>query len=716
MGLKRPVFCFIQRFQLFNSRQSILVILLFLFTPLRYSSGATNQQLIQHYNNRQYLTLLNTLKFDYHRKYTQIQLYLLSKALLHTNEFSKAETALQLLEKRVGPLFKDVILLEKMRLLIQKGEKDKFLIFLMQSPKDLTNLYLKEEIKQTLHENYANYKNRQLIKECLETLFPILVSFQNEPEILTLYLNSLSSSHPTRKIILASIWEQTDITRSSPIIKGFASRVKKNVSIYQKTISSHFKNQSQFKNWSYIIREIPTYLALLKDENRETVHQLRSYYFKAMGKKRQFTKLINTLETKKGRRFLRISQLEALSKQFELLLKKNDFKKAIQLTNRMKKLNPDLDLHSYILAIATHYYQKGKYKSSLEYFTRINTELFSKENLSKYQWTLFRIYQKLNNQKALKKIIQWSSDHEFESSEIAARFCYWGHKLELYPKGDVKSCYNKYPLTYYGLRSEKPTSSPSIQNLKSYDRSLPGFNENVVSETDKRFFLFLSTLYSVGEGKIADSIVAEVFKIRNDISFFIEIANTLLQSKRYYLLQTLVQSYYSKLPQNRKDREFFLPYFYPNAYYQTVKEFSQETFVPELLVFSVIREESHFRPEVESIAGAVGLMQLMPKTAKYIGKTIGLKVKISDLVEPDLNIKLGTAYLKRLLKRYKGNVYYTLAAYNGGSTNVRRWRKKAASEDTDHFVETITFVETQNYVRRVMRSFYIYQKIYGQNP
>jgi soluble lytic murein transglycosylase len=64
------------------------------------------------------------------------------------------------------------------------------------------------------------------------------------------------------------------------------------------------------------------------------------------------------------------------------------------------------------------------------------------------------------------------------------------------------------------------------------------------------------------------------------------------------------------------------------------------------------------------------------------------------------------------MKRYKGNLFYTLAAYNGGPTNVKRWIKKTKSKDNDEFVETITFTETKNYVRRVMRTFYIYRDMY----
>ncbi len=179
-------------------------------------------------------------------------------------------------------------------------------------------------------------------------------------------------------------------------------------------------------------------------------------------------------------------------------------------------------------------------------------------------------------------------------------------------------------------------------------------------------------------------------------------------------MQYIVESGFRKTMESSiSGRNLLLPYFYPHAFKAHTQELSSNYSVPETLILSVMREESHFNPDVESIAGAIGLMQLMPKTAKYIGKKIGLKVKKGELKKPQINITLGSAYLKRLLKRYNGNVFYALAAYNGGPTNVRRWLKLVNSTDIDDFVESITFIETQNYVRRVMRSYYLYQSLYG---
>lgn len=147
------------------------------------------------------------------------------------------------------------------------------------------------------------------------------------------------------------------------------------------------------------------------------------------------------------------------------------------------------------------------------------------------------------------------------------------------------------------------------------------------------------------------------------------------------------------------------------AYKSLIKKYSKKFDVPEFLIYAVMREESRFRKEVVSGAGAVGLMQLMPKTAKYIAQRIGLKVKKEQLSFPDVNIMLGTKYLSRLLKRFEGNIFYTLAAYNGGPTNAKRWITPQ-KKDINQFIEDITFRETQNYVKRVMKTFYIYQYLY----
>lgn len=131
-----------------------------------------------------------------------------------------------------------------------------------------------------------------------------------------------------------------------------------------------------------------------------------------------------------------------------------------------------------------------------------------------------------------------------------------------------------------------------------------------------------------------------------------------------------------------------------------------------LFVAAVINTESHFRSEVESPKGAVGLMQIMPDTAKWIAEQQGIsKFKQEDLLKPETNIAFGTWYLANLTKEFNSPVK-VLAAYNGGRGNVKEWLEKGVWSGDEEDLEQIPFEETQNYVKKVLRSYRVYHIIY----
>jgi soluble lytic murein transglycosylase len=115
-----------------------------------------------------------------------------------------------------------------------------------------------------------------------------------------------------------------------------------------------------------------------------------------------------------------------------------------------------------------------------------------------------------------------------------------------------------------------------------------------------------------------------------------------------------------------------------------------------------MRQESAFDEEVVSPARAVGLLQLMPETAKAVASGAGLAHEEGWLVRADHNVQLGALYMRDLLDKLSGNVPLSAAAYNAGPDAITRWQSHAKAETLDIFVETIPFLETRGYVVRVM--------------
>jgi soluble lytic murein transglycosylase len=134
--------------------------------------------------------------------------------------------------------------------------------------------------------------------------------------------------------------------------------------------------------------------------------------------------------------------------------------------------------------------------------------------------------------------------------------------------------------------------------------------------------------------------------------------------------------------------------------------------IDPLVLHAVIRQESRFQPDILSPAGAVGLMQLMPKTAAETARREKMpKPRRRDLTRPEVNVRLGAAYLSRMVKGYEGDYFRAVAAYNAGETAVGRWWERS-NGDPAVFLERINYKETRFYLRRVFLNLLQYYRIY----
>jgi len=133
-----------------------------------------------------------------------------------------------------------------------------------------------------------------------------------------------------------------------------------------------------------------------------------------------------------------------------------------------------------------------------------------------------------------------------------------------------------------------------------------------------------------------------------------------------------------------------------------------------LFVFSVIRQESLFEGFIQSNAGARGLMQVIPSTGAQMVSQLNWPINYDekDLYRPDVSIALGTHYLANNREMLEGDLYATLAAYNGGPGNSLQW-KELSGNDPDLFLESVRFEETRNYIRNIYEIYVIYKRLYG---
>lgn len=154
----------------------------------------------------------------------------------------------------------------------------------------------------------------------------------------------------------------------------------------------------------------------------------------------------------------------------------------------------------------------------------------------------------------------------------------------------------------------------------------------------------------------------------------------------------------------------------PKAYYPVVRRLDSNGDIDPMLVWSIMRNESTFKPRVISPAGAVGLMQLMPTTANLMAHDLGEgKVSVTDLYRPATNIAYGITYLDKLAGLFPGNAVAVIASYNAGEQAVGRWLENGSYDDIEEWIEEIPYLETNLYVKKVLTTYWWYQRLYGDD-
>ena len=204
-------------------------------------------------------------------------------------------------------------------------------------------------------------------------------------------------------------------------------------------------------------------------------------------------------------------------------------------------------------------------------------------------------------------------------------------------------------------------------------------------------------------------------KYKDDMAALTELAGLYYDSGDYYRALRSFKRFYavsgaSHLP------PAMLKAAWPPMVLDKIKKASASGFVDPYLVASIMREESAFNPRAVSWAGAMGLMQIMPKTAELIARELGADYSGSrELFTPELNTRFGAWYLGYLSKKFGSDLVLTIAGYNAGPVAASKWVCPKPM-DADEFIETIPYLETRNYVKRVLNSYARFTRLNGQAP
>ena len=156
---------------------------------------------------------------------------------------------------------------------------------------------------------------------------------------------------------------------------------------------------------------------------------------------------------------------------------------------------------------------------------------------------------------------------------------------------------------------------------------------------------------------------------------------------------------------------------FPLAHREQIEAAADANGIEPAFAFAIIRQESAFTPDARSPAGALGLMQVLPRTARQVAERMGLRFSRSrELLNVATNLRLGMAYLGQMLRRFNEHPLLAAAAYNAGQYRVDKWIRRDHIIPADIWLETLPVAETRNYVRNVLLFTAIYQQRLGQTP
>jgi soluble lytic murein transglycosylase len=273
-----------------------------------------------------------------------------------------------------------------------------------------------------------------------------------------------------------------------------------------------------------------------------------------------------------------------------------------------------------------------------------------------------------------------------------------------------------YPLSYYGWRSKALVADETgAVPVSAKPRSMSAGRRRLTSSGLARVRILIAAgLHDEGASE-----TGRLVRLAGGLEDRLELSRLLSTAGDYHTAQRLVvEAYELELARGPiAGREEVWKLAWPYAYAELVSSATQSpgSVHPEL-VYSIMREESGYRPKIMSPVGARGLLQIMRETGARLAARVGrASFHPDDLFDPETNITLGSSYLGELGRRFPKRLSAAIASYNAGPHVVVDWAPGDGRPD-DEWVEAIPYAETQSYVKRVLRSVEAYRAIYAALP
>ncbi|NQY81037.1 MAG: transglycosylase SLT domain-containing protein [Candidatus Caenarcaniphilales bacterium] len=504
---------------------------------------------------------------------------------------------------------------------------------------------------------------------------------------------------------------------------------------------SHYLKESPGGNLA------PLILAQIKDndEYKFLNNDIAMVYFNLEDYRNAIKYFDTSSETFEERHYAAYAKSLAMNKEnlqsknflIEKIQETSDKKLASKLLNAVLTLgNSNADLYvlrsllpnAPVIADEILWHIAERTKSKLDYqsvFQRYPKSLYAAESMSRVFWLEY----KRKSFHLAKSLFEkhWKSYPETRSHPFVA---FWMAKLYLHRKDtdNARSVLNNlisaHPLNYYSYRAKEILKHlktnpkhiwfelmPKSKIVHVPDWERPElFSENDIKdlygEDVKELFITKSYDYILSMDKLEENSFGKRF-----LTYIHSLANNNLKSIRF-AHQVIKDSYDFK---NEEEHQLY-QFAYPLAYSGLVSaNIGATSKLDPFIVHALMKQESTYQADIVSKVGAIGLMQLMPYTAKDIARVVNISnLRLEDIFEPEINIKLGVRYMEEVFRSFEGNMIFAIASYNAGPQRIKQWSKKYNfKKDPDLFVESIPYKETKNYVKKVLQNYWVYRDLYS---
>ncbi len=641
---------------------------------------------------------------------------ILGKSLSATGEYAEAEKVF-LKGFRTDPKHRDYWALQQVRLYLTWKKHDKALNSIekiLESPR--RSLYL-PTLRLMLKNHFNSTSELNLLYSFMEKTLDQPDWFFEEYDLAEKFIKVAEREKVAVPFeVTANLWMNPDTLKdaeaSDQRIKGEQQKPSGAM------VVNRMKTISRLRLDMYLIKHLPTRLNGLSKSERAKLGEI---YAAAMHRERFYTKTLKLMKQGYFTENFSMPEDRQLYWQARMWRKKNDEHPMAKVVEQISKKYPSSDAHEDILLEISRVYKGNNKDEVAEIWWKKLLKNFPKRRSGEIAaWELAWYHYQQNNWETSLKYINDGLRNGINNPEVAAKFVYWQGKLAVLEKKQERAqrIFNNllswYPNTFYGMLALRTMSSLVPKKIPYKEKDYWHDNPPELKANEERTELeFAEFVMAAGDGNIGAKHIRNLVDLKSPKELIWKSSLVLDEYGEYRSLQTIVVNHYlgdlKRIP--IQDQQVWT-FAYPRPYWMDVQNFSKNAGIDPYLALAIMREESLYQADVVSPASARGLMQLMPYTGKRVAKIIGLQLKDEkDLFDPKINIQLGTSYLGQISKRF-GEVIQIAGSYNAGPGRMKEWLKRFPDRDLDEFVESIPYIETRNYVKRVFRTHQLYKAIY----